>query len=193
MHLCRKQHNALDGRIKQPKQFSRDTWENFRTLGAEDSFRRVCDWVWACSTTAAHTMQGKQPFQSVTCSRLFWSILAETYMRKGDSHYTQASTTWRELETKSICVQVCHYSFLLTKALYVPAWDNCQVLASLSLTDSIWGAGSPGLSTGGQSLPWPCWPHYKLGYYWLPWLLARVQLHLLPAPRQLSSHSSPSL
>lgn len=37
LHLCKKQHKALDGRMKQPKQFSRDTGENFGTLGAEDS------------------------------------------------------------------------------------------------------------------------------------------------------------
>lgn len=34
LHLCKKHHNALHGRIKQAKQFSEDTGENF---GAEDS------------------------------------------------------------------------------------------------------------------------------------------------------------
>lgn len=58
------------------------------------------------------------------------------YMRKGETPTTntQPSTQCRELETKSTCVQVCRYSLLLTKALYIQARDKHQVLASLRLT-----------------------------------------------------------
>lgn len=106
-----------------------------KTLGPweQKTVSGVCDWDWARGTPLPTTCKANAV--SRLCSGVFWVL----YMRKGESPTAniQPSTTWRELETKNACVQVCRYSLLLTKVLYIPAWDNHQVLASLSFTDRL--------------------------------------------------------
>lgn len=68
---------------------------------------------------------------------LFWSILGAT-IRERERVPLQTLNPLHHGENLKLRarVQVCCYSSLLTRALYVAAWDNPQVLSSLSLTGS---------------------------------------------------------
>lgn len=112
-----------------------------KTLGPweQKTVSGVCDWDWARSTPLPTTCKANAVSKVLCVPDSVLEYFGCNYMRKGENPTTniQPSTAWRELETKSACVQVCRYSLLLIKVLYIPAWDNRQVLASLSFTDRL--------------------------------------------------------